>query len=128
MPKPLDLPDEDDDRPRKRREEDEPPLSRTAYILLGIFLGWLGVHNLYAGYYARGAVQFCASMSAGFSYVVLRVVSEAEIAAIKAGEKGSNTPIFIGCGMMAFATLFVVVFIIRDLILTKKDARGRWLR
>ncbi len=41
---------------------DRPILIRTAksrgiYIILGIFLGALGVHNFYAGYYARGAVK-----------------------------------------------------------------------
>ena len=31
--------------------------SRLAYILLGVFLGTLGIHNFYAGYTNRGLVQ-----------------------------------------------------------------------
>jgi len=31
--------------------------SRTAYILLGIFLGVFGIHNFYAGYQGKGIAQ-----------------------------------------------------------------------
>ncbi len=31
--------------------------SRVAYVLLGLFLGALGVHNFYAGYVGRGIAQ-----------------------------------------------------------------------
>src|SRR5262249_39341966 len=31
--------------------------SRAGYVLLGLFLGCLGVHNFYAGYSGRGAAQ-----------------------------------------------------------------------
>ena len=31
--------------------------SRVAYILLGIFLGTLGIHNFYAGYNGKGIAQ-----------------------------------------------------------------------
>ena len=31
--------------------------SRTTYILLGIFLGYLGIHNFYAGYTGRAIAQ-----------------------------------------------------------------------
>ncbi len=31
--------------------------SRMTYILLGIFFGYLGVHNFYAGYTGKGAIQ-----------------------------------------------------------------------
>lgn len=34
-----------------------PPKSRVAFILLGLFLGGLGIHNFYAGYSGRGAAQ-----------------------------------------------------------------------
>jgi len=33
------------------------PKSRGAYVLLGLFLGGLGVHNFYAGQFASGAVK-----------------------------------------------------------------------
>ena len=31
--------------------------SRTAYVLLGLFLGYLGIHNFYAGYTGKGVAQ-----------------------------------------------------------------------
>lgn len=33
------------------------PKSRLAYILLAIFIGWLGVHNFYAGYTKKAIIQ-----------------------------------------------------------------------
>ena len=35
--------------------------NRVVYVLLGLFLGYLGAHSFYAGYYRRGAAQ--ASLS-----------------------------------------------------------------
>lgn len=34
-----------------------PPKSRAAYVLLGLFLGGLGIHNFYAGYTGRAVAQ-----------------------------------------------------------------------
>jgi TM2 domain-containing membrane protein YozV len=36
--------------------------SRTTYIVLGIFLGALGIHNFYAGYTGRAVGQLCLSV------------------------------------------------------------------
>ena len=36
--------------------------SRTGYILLGIFLGYLGIHNFYAGYTGKGLTQLLISV------------------------------------------------------------------
>jgi len=36
--------------------------SRTSYIVLGIFLGALGIHNFYAGYTRRAVGQLCLSV------------------------------------------------------------------
>jgi TM2 domain-containing membrane protein YozV len=38
------------------------PKSRTTYIVLGIFLGALGIHNFYAGYTGRAIGQLCLSV------------------------------------------------------------------
>lgn len=38
------------------------PKSRTAYIVLGIFLGGFGAHNFYAGYTGRAVGQLCLSV------------------------------------------------------------------
>jgi TM2 domain-containing membrane protein YozV len=43
-----------------------PPKSRAAYILLGVFLGLFGVHNFYAGYTTRGAIQLCITIGTLF--------------------------------------------------------------
>ena len=39
-----------------------PHKSRTTYIVLGIFLGALGVHNFYAGYMGRAVGQLCLTV------------------------------------------------------------------
>ena len=36
--------------------------SRTTFIILGIFLGMLGVHNFYAGYTSKAVGQLCLSV------------------------------------------------------------------
>lgn len=40
--------------------------SRIAYILLGIFLGGLGVHNFYAGYNGKGIAQLLLTVLIGW--------------------------------------------------------------
>jgi hypothetical protein len=38
------------------------PKSRTTYIVLGIFLGALGIHNFYGGYTGRAVGQLCLTV------------------------------------------------------------------
>ena len=38
------------------------PKNRTTYIVLGIFLGWVGAHNFYAGYTGRAVGQLCLTV------------------------------------------------------------------
>lgn len=38
------------------------PKSRIAYIILGIFLGTLGIHNFYAGYTGKAIAQLLISV------------------------------------------------------------------
>ena len=40
--------------------------SRVAYVLLGIFLGGIGIHNFYAGYAGRGIAQLLLSVLTGW--------------------------------------------------------------
>jgi TM2 domain-containing membrane protein YozV len=42
------------------------PKTRVIFVLLGIFLGIFGVHNFYAGYTKKGAMQLVASVLIGF--------------------------------------------------------------
>jgi len=38
------------------------PKSRVSYILLGLFLGMIGIHNFYAGFSARGIAQLLLTL------------------------------------------------------------------
>ena len=40
--------------------------SRGVYIILGLLLGLLGIHNFYAGYYGRGAAQLAITVLTGW--------------------------------------------------------------
>jgi len=40
--------------------------SRVAYILLGLFLGWLGIHNFFAVYYGKGIAQLLITLLTGW--------------------------------------------------------------
>ncbi len=40
--------------------------SRIGFILLGLFLGFFGVHNFYAGYHGRGATQLLITILTGW--------------------------------------------------------------
>lgn len=40
--------------------------SRISYILLGIFLGCLGIHNFYAGYAGRAVAQLLITLFTGW--------------------------------------------------------------
>lgn len=47
---------------------------RVAYILLGIFLGGLGIHNFYAGYTSRAVAQLLISLLTGWLVIPLIAV------------------------------------------------------
>jgi TM2 domain-containing membrane protein YozV len=38
------------------------PKTRVVFVLLGIFLGALGIHNFYAGYIKKAALQLCLTL------------------------------------------------------------------
>ena len=40
--------------------------SRVAYIVLGLFLGGLGIHNFYAGYHGKGIAQLLITLLIGW--------------------------------------------------------------
>ena len=42
--------------------------SRLTFILLGIFLGELGIHNFYAGYANKGIIQLVISLTLGWLF------------------------------------------------------------
>ncbi len=43
--------------------------SRTGYILLGVFLGALGIHNFYAGYSGKALTQLLVSVLLCWTFV-----------------------------------------------------------
>lgn len=49
--------------------------SRGLFIVLGLFLGCLGFHNFYAGYYAKGAIQLVVTLVLGWVIVGLVITA-----------------------------------------------------
>jgi TM2 domain-containing membrane protein YozV len=47
------------------------PKTRVIFVLLGIFLGALGVHNFYAGYVKKGTMQLCVTLLTCFYGAVI---------------------------------------------------------
>jgi TM2 domain-containing membrane protein YozV len=65
--------------------------SRTAYIVLGIFLGALGIHNFYAGYVGRGIGQLCLTIfTLGYLGVISWIWAIIEICIVEKDSTGLN--------------------------------------
>ncbi len=67
--------------------------SRLAYVLLGLFIGPLGVHNFYAGYSVRGVAQLLITLLAGWLIVPLVAVwiwCIVEICTVNKDAKGTH--------------------------------------
>lgn len=52
-----------------------PMKSRGIYIILGLFLGCLGIHNFYAGYHGRGAAQLIITILLGWFVIGIVVTA-----------------------------------------------------
>lgn len=61
------------DRPIASHGLHESDKNRGTYIILGVLLGLLGIHNFYAGYYGRGAVQLAITVLLGWFVVGLGI-------------------------------------------------------
>lgn len=48
---------------------DRPIRTRGTFIIFGVLLGLLGIHNFYAGYYGRGAAQLAVTVLLGWFVV-----------------------------------------------------------
>jgi hypothetical protein len=72
----------------------EAPKSRVAYILLGLFVGTLGIHNFYAGYTGRAVAQVLITVLLGWWAVVplfaVIVWNLVEIVTVKADASGRS--------------------------------------
>ena len=63
--------------------------SRLAYILLGLFLGGLGIHNFYAGYTGKGIAQLLITiLSGGFLALVVWIWVIIEICTVTKDAQG----------------------------------------
>lgn len=47
-----------------------PPKQRIAYVLLGLFIGTLGIHNFYAGYHGRAIAQLLITLLIGWWLII----------------------------------------------------------
>ncbi len=66
-----------------------PPKSRTAYIVLGIFLGALGIHNFYAGYTGRAVGQLCLTiLTIGWLAIAAWIWAIVEICIVEKDSEG----------------------------------------
>jgi TM2 domain-containing membrane protein YozV len=65
--------------------------SRTTYIVLGIFLGALGVHNFYAGYVGRAVGQLCLTvLTLGYLGIISWIWAIVEICIVEKDSTGLN--------------------------------------
>lgn len=48
-----------------------PPRSRTAYVLLAVLVGMLGIHNFYAGYTKKAVVQLVLCLLGLLTAIIL---------------------------------------------------------
>jgi len=48
--------------------------SRTVYVLLGFFLGALGIHNFYAGYTTQAVIQLLITLFLGVFVIPIYIV------------------------------------------------------
>lgn len=65
------------------------PKSRSTYIVLGIFLGGLGIHNFYAGYTGRAVGQLCLTvLTLGYLALVAWIWAIIEICLVTRDSNG----------------------------------------
>ena len=63
--------------------------SRTAYIVLGIFLGMLGIHNFYAGYTGKAVSQLCLTiLTLGYLGVISWIWAIVEVCVVIQDSQG----------------------------------------
>lgn len=66
------------------------PKERIAYVLLGIFLGWLGIHNFYAGYSGKGVTQLLITLLLGWLIFPLLIITIWNIVEVCIVNKDAN--------------------------------------
>jgi len=69
-----------------------PAKTRLTFILLGVFLGGLGIHNFYVGYFGRGIAQLLVSLLTGwliFPLLAVWIWVIVELCTVTADAKGN---------------------------------------
>lgn len=67
--------------------------SRTAYVLLGLFLGCLGIHNFYAGYTGKAVAQLLIMIFTGWliiPWIVVAIWALVEICTVTQDAQGNQ--------------------------------------
>jgi TM2 domain-containing membrane protein YozV len=65
------------------------PKSRATFIVLGIFLGWLGIHNFYGGYTGKAVGQLCLTvLTIGYLGLISWVWAIIEICIVDKDSRG----------------------------------------
>jgi len=100
----------------------KPTKSRGVYIILGILLGSLGIHNFYAGHYGRGSAQLFISLLIGGGVAHLISLGAESTGYADASDifVRDNLPGFLKMGCIALA-----VWILSDLLTVTDDSEGR---
>ncbi len=68
------------------------PTNRWVYIVLGLFLGCLGIHNFYAGYNGKGATQLIITIVLGWfivGIVITAIWAIVDICTVRNDAKGN---------------------------------------
>ncbi len=64
--------------------QQNPPKSLSSYILLGLFLGGIGVHDFYAGYTTRGVIKLCITIfTLGYGGIISGIWALIDICTIR---------------------------------------------
>ena len=85
------------ERTMRESGEHKNPKSGIVYILLAFFLGTLGVHNLYAGFWKRGLTQlFLTLFSPLFLFLPLMIISLWALGELLFKNKAANGRIMSG--------------------------------
>ncbi len=64
--------------------------SRTAYILLALFLGTLGIHNFYSGHTKHGLIKLALIVACGLGVLVNPIWSIVEMITVKQDAQGAQ--------------------------------------
>lgn len=99
--------------------------SKTTFALLGIFLGLLGVHNIYAKRWVMAAVQFIGFfIFLIFFLTTCDILAEAENLAEELEEEiDVSTALFPGL-VSIFVLFFLVVLMFFEIFAVNKDGNG----